>query len=106
MHCFWEIVAAGRPTPDPPSDMQLLLAESVAGFAESYPEVEVHLEPARGLVDQVLANQALTTELLVVGRRHHGAVARLLHTSMAAAVLERAAGTVAVVPEAEPVISA
>jgi nucleotide-binding universal stress UspA family protein len=106
MHCFWEIVAAGRPTPDPPSDMQLLLAESVAGFADSYPDVEVHLEPSRGLVDQVLANQALTTELLVVGRRHHAAVSRLLHTSMAAAVLERAAGTVAVVPEAEPVIPA
>ena len=106
MHCFWEIVAAGRPTPDPPSDMQLLLAESVAGFADSYPDVEVHLEPSRGLVDQVLANQALTTDLLVVGRRHHAAVSRLLHTSMAAAVLERAAGTVAVVPEAEPVIPA
>jgi nucleotide-binding universal stress UspA family protein len=99
MHCFWEIVAAGRPT-DAPSDMHLLLAESVAGFADSYPDVEVHLEPARGLVDQVLANQALTTELLVVGRRHHDAISRLLHTSMAAAVLERAAGTVAVVPEA------
>jgi nucleotide-binding universal stress UspA family protein len=106
MHCFWEVVATGGPTPDPPSDMQRWLAESVAGFAESYPDVEVHLELARGLVDQVLANRALTTELLVVGRRHPDAVARILHTSMAAAVIERAAGTVAVVPEAEPVISA
>ena len=51
--------------------MQLLLAESVAGFAESYPDVEVHLEPARGLVDQALADAALTDgSASSSGRRH------------------------------------
>ena len=101
MHCFWEVVAASAPPPGGPVDMRLLLAESVAGFAESYPGVEVRLELARGLVDRVLADQAPSTDLIVVGRRHIGGFDRLLHASMAAAVLERAAGTVAVVPEAD-----
>jgi len=103
MHCFWEITAAGAASSQDattaPTDVQLLLAESVAGFAETYPDVEVHLEPTRGLVDQALAGSAPTTDLIVVGRRREKAIARLLHASMAAAVLERAAGTVAVVPE-------
>ena len=107
MHCFWEIVAADSSSGpvEGAADMRLLLAESVAGFSETYPDVEVHPELARGLVDQVLVNAAPTADLLVVGRRHKDAVARFLHASMAAAVLERAAGTVAVVPEAEHVVS-
>jgi nucleotide-binding universal stress UspA family protein len=106
MHCFWEITAAGAASSHEattaPTDVQLLLSESVAGFAETYPDVEVRLELARGLVDLALAGAAPTTDLVVVGRRHQKAFARLFHASMAAAVLERAAGTVAVVPEAAP----
>jgi nucleotide-binding universal stress UspA family protein len=107
MHCFWEMVAADSASTraEGPADMRLLLAESVAGFRESYPDVEVHLELARGLVDQVLVNAALAADLLVVGGHHKDAVARFLHASMAAAVLERAVGTVAVVPEAESVVA-
>jgi nucleotide-binding universal stress UspA family protein len=105
MHCFWEIVATGTGPPHEDSDVRLLLAESVAGFSESYPDVEVHLEMARGLVDQVLVNAAPMSDLVVVGRRRKDAVARFLHSSMAAAVLERAAGTVAVIPEAEPAVA-
>ena len=107
MHCFWEMVAADSSSVrvEVPADMRLLLAESVAGFRESYPDVEVHLELARGLVDQVLVNAAPTADLLVVGGHHKDVVARLLHASMAAAVLERAVGTVAVVPEAEQAVA-
>jgi nucleotide-binding universal stress UspA family protein len=104
MHCFWEIVAENSTSygaVEDPADMRLLLAESVAGFSESYPDVEVHLESARGLVDLVLVNAAPSSDLVVVGRRHKNALARFLHASMAAAVLERAVGTVAVVPEAD-----
>jgi nucleotide-binding universal stress UspA family protein len=104
MHCFWEITAAdaaaSHDAKTAPTDVQLLLAESVAGFAETYPDVEVRTELARGLVDQALAGAAPTTDLLVVGRRDKRAIARLFHASMAAAVLEQAAGTVAVIPEA------
>jgi nucleotide-binding universal stress UspA family protein len=107
MHCFWQVVPADSSSGpvEEPADMRLLLAESVAGFRESYPDVDVHLELARGLVDQVLVSAAPAADLLVVGRRHKDAIARLLHASMAAAVLERAAGTVAVVPEAEHVLA-
>ena len=115
MHCFWEVVAATSSTDGPvstsgpvegpaegPAEMRVLLAESVAGFSESYPEVEVHLELARGLVDRALVSASPTADLVVVGRRHQNALARFLHASLSAAVLERAAGTVAVVPEADP----
>jgi nucleotide-binding universal stress UspA family protein len=81
--------------------MRLLLAESVAGLRETYPDVEVDLHLTRGLVDQVLADTAPGADLLVVGRRHQNAISRFFHGSMATAVLERAAGTVAVVPEPE-----
>jgi nucleotide-binding universal stress UspA family protein len=106
MHCFWEVTPANAPVgPDEgPVDMKVVLAESVAGFRESYPDVEVDLQLARGLVDRVLVDSAASADLLVVGRRHKRAVARLLHSSMAAAVLERAAGTVAVVPEADDLV--
>jgi nucleotide-binding universal stress UspA family protein len=106
MHCFWEVTPANAPVgPDEgPVDMKVVLAESVAGFRESYPDVEVDLQLARGLVDRVLVDSAASADLLVVGRRHKRAVARLLHASMAAAVLERAAGTVAVVPEADDLV--
>jgi nucleotide-binding universal stress UspA family protein len=101
MHCFWEVVTADAlaQRAGGPTDMELVLAESVAGFAAVYPDVPVELKPARGLVDLVLAQTAPEADLLVVGRRHLSAISRQLHSSMAAAVLERAAGTVAVVPE-------
>lgn len=100
MHCFWQIVPQGQPPgADIPADMRLLLAEAVAGFRETYPDVDVDLQLTRGLVDQVLADTAPAADLLVVGRRHQDTLSRLLHGSMAIAVLERAAGTVAVVPE-------
>ena len=77
----------------------MLLAESLAGFSERYPDVEVHPELARGLVDQVLAGQSIGASLLVVGRSEGDALERLMSLSSAIAVLERADTTVAVVPE-------
>ena len=107
MHCFWEVVAEREAARRPGgTDLDLLLAESVAGFGETYPDVKVGLELNRGLVDVVLAQAASATDLLVVGRHHRSAVSRLFHASMAAAVLERAEGNVAVVPEAAPTAEA
>ena len=109
MHCFFDVVAAAngaqlvapRGTNDDPEldDLRLLLAESVAGFGEKFPDVDVDLQLARGLVDECLLDQAPSAELLVVGRRQASAWARLLDGSCALAVLERAKTTVAVVPE-------
>ena len=106
MHCFWDVmaathgpgsVAAGEDTDL--TDLRLLLAESVAGFAEKYPDVEVTLELARGLVDECLSDRAPDAGLVVVGRSSATGWARFMHTSCAVAVLERARTTVAVVPE-------
>ena len=105
MHCFWDVAAAtggkGVVQDDDKdlSDLRLLLAESVAGLAEKYPDVQVTQELARGLVDECLADLAPAAELLVVGRAERHGWSRFVHTSCALAVVERARTTVAVVPE-------
>ena len=104
MHCYWDAVDAGAPrhldVSAGPEEIQRLLAEAVAGYRETYPDVELRLELATGLVDQVLARTAPESDLLVVGRHHRSALGRIVHGSMAATVVQHAAGTVAVVPEA------
>jgi nucleotide-binding universal stress UspA family protein len=75
------------------------LAESVAGFAEKYPDVEVTQELSRGLVDDCLVDHAPDAGLVVVGRSPASVWSRFLHASCALAVLERAHTAVAVVPE-------
>jgi len=103
MHCYWDPVDAGAPRRlhacAGRGAMQRLLAEAVAGYTETYPDVELRLELATGLVDQVLARAAPESDLLVVGR-HHRSAGRIVHGSMATTVIQYAAGTVAVVPEA------
>lgn len=106
IHCFWDVVAAKhgpgavKPGEDPDTtDLRLMLAESVAGLAEKYPDVEVAQELARGLVDECLADRTPNASLVVVGRASATGWTRFAHTSCALAVLERARTIVAVVPE-------
>ncbi|MBJ7356767.1 universal stress protein [Nocardioides sp.] len=85
-----------------PSDvveLRMLLSESVAGLGEKYPDVEVDLQLSQGLVDQCLLHEAPEAELVVVGRSDVSGWSRLLYSSCALAVLERARTTVVVVPE-------
>ena len=105
-HCFWDALVATRgpgvvtaSEPEDHSDLRLLLAESVAGFAEKYPDVDVTRELSRGLVDECLVNHAPDAGLVVVGRSPASVWSRFLHASCALAVLERAHTAVAVVPE-------
>ena len=107
MHCFWDVLVATRGPgvvgvgdPEDLSDLRLMLAESVAGFAEKFPDVEVTQALARGLVDDCLTDQSPDAALLVIGRSPASGLSRFLHSSCALAVLERARTTVAVVPEA------
>jgi nucleotide-binding universal stress UspA family protein len=109
LHCFWDALVAvaqyhrsrGEDAVEPElSDLEALLAESVAGFAESYPEVEVTLSLQHGLVDEVLAPRHSPWQLVVVGRHPMTSLTRVLTGSVASAVVERARSTVAVVPEA------
>ena len=103
MHCYWDAVDAREPrrleASAGPEEIQRLLAEAVAGYAENYPDVELRLKLATGLVDSVLASTAPESDLLVVGR-HHAAPRRILHGRCGNGV-QHASGTVAVVPEAE-----
>ena len=109
MHCFYDVRAASQGSgivPDDETgelaDKRLLLAESVAGLAEKYPDVAVRRELARGLVDECLVGHAPDAELLVVGHAQASGWERFAHVSCALAVLERARTTVAVVPESSP----
>lgn len=106
MHCFWDVIAATsgagpvqRDSVDGLEDLRLLLAESVAGLGEKFPDVEVDLQLARGLVDECLTAHAPDANLLIVGRAEASGWSRFLHASCALAVLERARTTVIVVPE-------
>lgn len=105
MHCFWDAsyvaarVLAG-PKPDV-EDLQLLLSESIAGFRERFPDVDVSTELSPGLVDRCLTLDPEGRHLLVVGQPPLNAVVRLMTGSTATAVLQSAHTAVAVIPSAD-----
>lgn len=108
VHCVWDVTAAVAGLRNvriedldlgPDDDAHRLLAESVAGFAEKYPDVPVTMRVTHGLVDDVLGGRTAAWDLVVVGRHPLDSVRRLVTGSIAAAVVERAQTTVAVVPE-------
>ncbi|WP_183094388.1 universal stress protein [Nocardioides stalactiti] len=78
---------------------RLLLAESVAGFGERYPEVRTELKVARGLAAETLGVIADEHDLVVVGHHATDSLTRRLSSALATAVLERSHTPVAVVPE-------
>lgn len=74
-----------------------VLAESVAGHAEKYPDVEVRQELVRGHADDVLIAAGRSAELLVVGSRGRGAFRGLLLGSTSRSLVHHAPCPVAVV---------
>lgn len=105
VHAIRDVVTAYlgdplHPLPEERDEARLMIAESVAGLSEKYPDVVLTRRLERGLLDQVLEREAEPWNLAVVGRRRHGAWHRLLVGSTSLAVLEHASGPVAVVPEA------
>lgn len=113
VHCAWDVVAAVAGLRNVEladgdlgvgDDLHLLLAESVAGFGEKYPDVPVELRVMHGLVDDVLGGRTAAWDLVVVGRHPIDSVGRLVTGSIATAVVERAHTTVAVVPEAREAV--
>ncbi len=109
LHCFWDAAAAiaeyrwalGQEAAAPDlEDLRAVLATSLAGFAETYPDVQVTIEIQHGFVDEALHPRDSEWDLIVVGRHPMTSITRALTGSIATSVLERARTTVAVVPQA------
>jgi len=109
LHSFWDAASAvaqyrearGETVGEPDlEDLRAALSESVAGLAEEYPGVPVTLTLKHGLADEALSPRHGGWDLIVVGHHPPTSLARLLTSSIATAVVERAHTTVAVVPQA------
>jgi nucleotide-binding universal stress UspA family protein len=108
LHSFRDVLAAvdgphlvGR-SEEGLDEERLLVGESLAGFAEKYPDVHVTTELARGFPDQCLAGDSERWHLIVVGRHPTDSLSRLLTPTVATAVVEKARTMVAVVPVPAP----
>jgi nucleotide-binding universal stress UspA family protein len=106
MHCVYDLAVAMAGVPNirdfPDTAAQrILLAESVAGLSEKYPDVHVTQELAHGLVQDCLLAHPRPWNLVVVGRHPvHGL--GWITGSTAIDVMERSKSVLAVVPEAAP----
>jgi nucleotide-binding universal stress UspA family protein len=82
---------------DYPDEQQALLIESLAGWADKFPQVEVDVRVIRGQAVNTLAAASAPAELLVVGCHGHGLLRGMVLGSVSQGLLHRAALPVAVV---------
>jgi nucleotide-binding universal stress UspA family protein len=108
LHSFYDAIAAvsgAQLVSDAEASLEeerLLLAESVAGFSEKFPDVSVDLQLARGLAHECIGANSERWHLIVVGRHPTDSLSRMVSSTVATAVVERAHTTVAVVPLPAP----
>ncbi|MET7423696.1 universal stress protein [Dactylosporangium sp. NPDC005555] len=76
---------------------QRILARSVAGWRERYPDVDVRTTTVRGRAAEVLVDLSAGARLLVVGSRGRGGFSGLLLGSVSQAAIHHAACPVAVI---------
>lgn len=76
---------------------QALVSESLSGWQEKYPDVEVRRHSVRGLPVEALERQSKNACLVVVGTRGRGGFAGLLLGSVSQGVMHRAHCPVAIV---------
>jgi len=104
MHSFWDAPAAvagpHRVDARAPEfeEQRMLIAESVSGMGEKFPDVRVETELARGYPGDCLVQEGAQMNMIVVGAHHGGAVSGIVFGSAATAVVEHATCPVAVVP--------
>jgi len=104
VHVFWDMARVQAEdhdvSDDEPGleDLRALLAESVAGMAEKFPDVQATARLVRGFRDRQLIRASAGMDLVVVGSRQRGFVADFVYGSVSPAVVEYAACDVAVVP--------
>ncbi|RKN27276.1 universal stress protein [Micromonospora musae] len=77
-----------------------VLAESVAGYAERYPQVAVRYRPVRGTAAHALTQVSKSAQLMVVGAHGRGALGGLVLGSVSHAVLHHAHAPLAVIRQA------
>lgn len=102
VHCIWDARASSGPVGADEEGYdaeRLLLAETVAGMSEAYPEVAVETSLERGMVDRTLVRLGEQAELVVVGAKPRGLIAGLVRGRTASVVAEQSSSVVAVVPE-------
>jgi len=108
LHCYREVPAAAYGsyvTPAEVTDLEserLGLAESMAGFAEKYPDVHVHSEMTNGAPQEALVHLGEPMDLVVTGSHQAGRVSQLLFGMVSISVVEHATCPVAVVPLGAP----
>jgi nucleotide-binding universal stress UspA family protein len=104
VHCLWEPLVghlrwAHVDRNDPEfEEARLRLAESLAGMADKYPDVPVHLSVTRGAIDACLVDLSQQHDLLVIGRPPHSLGERLVLPGLVITVAEHAHAPVIVVP--------
>lgn len=104
LHSYWHLVPLVEGVPQGLADadeleqQRLLLAETIAGMAEKFPEVRVQTEIAHGLAGDCLIRESNRMDLVVVGAHAGGFRTQITRGSVAASVVEHACSAVAVVP--------
>jgi nucleotide-binding universal stress UspA family protein len=103
MHCFWDVMAAANAAHVVGGGLdyaeeRVMLAESLAGLGEKYPDVRVRTELARGAPARALVTAAERMDLLVVGGHGVTMAEAVMFDSVSVSVVEHAPCPVAVVP--------
>jgi len=82
---------------DYPREKHALLVESLAGWTDKFPEVEVRARVIAGHAIKTLATASADAELLVVGCHGHGVLRGMVLGSVSQGLLHRASVPVAIV---------
>ena len=104
VHSFWyfqqpSTVDEVLSDPAAASGLQrLALSESLAGFAEKYPDVAVHAALDQGMPERHLLRLADEMDLLVVGAHHVSRAQQFMFGSVSVWLVEHASCPVAIVP--------
>lgn len=102
VHAWWTTATSGltQEFQEQQADQErLTLSETLVGWSEKYPDVEVRTSLPMGPAELTLTEAAKDAELLVVGSRGRGGFRSLLLGSVSQGVLQHATCTVAVVRE-------
>ena len=102
LHSFHDVVAAVNGAQLVSAAEEFLEEERLLLAEWGVPEVWIDLQLARGFAHECLAADSERWHLIVVGRHPTGSVSRMLSSTVANAVVERAHTTVAVVPVPAP----